>query len=257
MKLISITPLLAAGLVLAGFDKWSPPGSYDVRGPCPMLNTLANHGFLPHDGKDITKEIASDALFDALHINKTLGAFLFDFGVTTNPKPNATSFSLNDLGNHNVLEHDASLSRSDAYYGSTIAFNQSIFDETKSHWTAETVDLRMSANARTARIKTSKATNPEYSMSNLGDSFSLGESAAYVVVIGDKKTATVSRSWLEFFFEHEQLPLHLGWKRAETSFEREDLNIHLATMRNLTKEAEETTPVGRLVRRADAMHFGW
>lgn len=21
-----------------------------VRGPCPMLNTLSNHGFLPHDG---------------------------------------------------------------------------------------------------------------------------------------------------------------------------------------------------------------
>ena len=74
-----------------------------------MLNTLANHGILPHDGKDITREIASNALFDGLHINKTLGGFLFDFGVTTNPKPNATSFSLNDLGNHNVLEHDASL----------------------------------------------------------------------------------------------------------------------------------------------------
>ena len=38
-----------------------------------MLNTLANHGFLPHDGKDITREVTENALFDALNINKTLG----------------------------------------------------------------------------------------------------------------------------------------------------------------------------------------
>ncbi|KAK4452620.1 Chloroperoxidase [Podospora aff. communis PSN243] len=250
MKLATIAILFPAGQVWASFDKWSPPGPYDVRGPCPMLNTLANHGFLPHDGKDITREIAASALFDGLHINKTLGGFLFDFGVTTNPKPNATSFSLNDLGNHNILEHDASLSRTDAYFGSTIAFNQSIFDETKAHWTADTVTLQMSANARTARIKASKATNPEYSMSNLGDGFSLGESVAYVIVIGDKKTATVKRSWLEWFFQHEQLPQHLGWKRAETPFEREDLDVHLQTMRNLTADMPAA-------KRKRAMHFGW
>ena len=74
-----------------------------------MLNTLANHGFLPHDGQDITREVTENALFDALNINKTLGGFLFDFALTTNPEKNATTFSLNDLGNHNILEHDASL----------------------------------------------------------------------------------------------------------------------------------------------------
>ncbi|KAM7208308.1 Chloroperoxidase [Naviculisporaceae sp. PSN 640] len=254
MKLI-VRTILAAAPVLASFDKWSPPGPYDVRGPCPMLNTLANHGFLPHDGKDITREIAANALFDALHINKTLGEFLFNFGVTTNPKPNATSFSLNDLGNHNILEHDASLSRSDAHFGSTIAFNQSIFDETKSHWTAETVDLQMSANARTARIKTCQATNPEYSMSDLGDAFSLGESAAYVIIIGDRKSATVPRSWLTWFFEHEELPQHLGWKRSETEFAEDDLDDVLDIMRNLTKNTGTELPARGVKKRAT--HFGW
>lgn len=73
-----------------------------------MLNTLANHGFLPHDGKHITREQTENALFEALNINKTLASFLFDFALTTNPK-NESTFSLNDLGNHNILEHDASL----------------------------------------------------------------------------------------------------------------------------------------------------
>jgi aminoglycoside phosphotransferase (APT) family kinase protein len=74
-----------------------------------MLNTLANHGFLPHDGHDITREETENALFEALNVNKTLASALFDFALTTNPEANATTFSLNDLGNHNILEHDASL----------------------------------------------------------------------------------------------------------------------------------------------------
>lgn len=36
------------------FTAWSPPGAGDVRSPCPGINSLANHGFLPHDGKGIT-----------------------------------------------------------------------------------------------------------------------------------------------------------------------------------------------------------
>lgn len=74
-----------------------------------MLNTLANHGFLPHDGKNITEEITIKALDTALNIDAELGKFLFDFAATTNPEPNATEFSLDHLSRHNILEHDASL----------------------------------------------------------------------------------------------------------------------------------------------------
>lgn len=109
----------------------------------------------------------------------------------------------------------------------------------------------MSANARTARIEKCKVENPEYSMSTLGDGFSLGESVAYLVLLGDKKTATVKRSWLEWFFEHEQLPQHLGWKRPETPFEREDLEVHLETLRNLTA----VPALGKIKKRET--HFGW
>ena len=42
-------------------------------------------------------------------MDEALGKFLFDFAATTNPTPNATEFSLENLGRHNVLEHDASL----------------------------------------------------------------------------------------------------------------------------------------------------
>lgn len=74
-----------------------------------MLNTLANHGFLPHSGKGITANKTIDALFNALNIEKDLGQLLFNFAATTNPTPNATYFDLDHLSRHNVLEHDGSL----------------------------------------------------------------------------------------------------------------------------------------------------
>lgn len=81
-----------------------------------------------------------------------------------------------------------------------LTFNQSVFDETKRYWTGKTINIKMAAKARLARIKTSKATNPTYQMSELGDAFTYGESAAYVVVFGDKKSGTVKRSWVEWLF---------------------------------------------------------
>lgn len=74
-----------------------------------MLNSLANHGFLPHNGKNITLDDLVKGLSDGVNMDPGLAAFLFDFALTTNPEPNATVFSLDNLSRHNILEHDASL----------------------------------------------------------------------------------------------------------------------------------------------------
>lgn len=72
-----------------------------------MLNTLANHGFMPRDGKNISKKLAVDVLSTVLNWNETAVNDLYDFAQRTNP--NGTSFDLNHLTTHNILEHDASL----------------------------------------------------------------------------------------------------------------------------------------------------
>jgi hypothetical protein len=36
------------------WPKYVPPKNGDSRSACPMLNAMANHGILPHDGKNIT-----------------------------------------------------------------------------------------------------------------------------------------------------------------------------------------------------------
>lgn len=41
----------AAQLIdVSGAHAFVPPSSTDLRGPCPGLNALANHNYLPHDG---------------------------------------------------------------------------------------------------------------------------------------------------------------------------------------------------------------
>ncbi|KAI2622370.1 Cloroperoxidase [Hypoxylon sp. NC1633] len=202
---------------------WKPAGPNDVRAPCPMLNTLANHGFLPHNGKAIDENKTVDALLSALNIEPSLGSLLFTFAASTNPQPNATTFDLDHLTRHNILEHDGSLSRQDAYFGPAGTFNEAVFNQTKSYWTGDIIDVQMGSNARVARLMTSNLTDPEYSLSDLGSAFSIGETAAYIIVLGDKVSGTVPKSWVEYLFVNERLPYELGFSKPKEQLVSNDL----------------------------------
>ncbi|KAK4643001.1 hypothetical protein QC761_000370 [Podospora bellae-mahoneyi] len=199
------------------FEQWHGPKAGDVRGPCPFLNTFANHGFLPRTGKYITLDDLTNGLFNAVNFDANISAFLFDFAISTNPEPNSTWFSLDHLTRHNVLEHDASLSRVDAFHGHADIFNQEAFDETRSHW-GDIVNVESGAAAIVARMKTCKSTNPQYSLSQLGEAFILGETAAFISILGDAETLTVEKTRVEYLFQNERLPTELGWKRPEAQF---------------------------------------
>ncbi|KAI1337158.1 Cloroperoxidase [Xylariaceae sp. FL0016] len=86
-------------------------GRTDSRSPCPLLNTLANHGYLPHNGRGITVENIGDAVLAATHWSS-------DFG--TIPATNAfaglnkTVIDLEDLDTPAGTEHPASLTRLDS-----------------------------------------------------------------------------------------------------------------------------------------------
>ncbi|KAI1075743.1 Chloroperoxidase [Whalleya microplaca] len=243
MKFLFLLPLTIFQLASAKscpFSIWKPAGPNDSRAPCPMLNTLANHGFLPRDGKDITENQTADALSAALNFNGELARGLHQIACTTNlRKPNATTFSLSDLSNHNILEHDASLSRQDFYFGPVQPFNQTIFDETRSYWKGPIIDVQMGANARQARERTSRATNPTFTMSETGKTFSYGETAAYIMVLGDKVSGTVKKSWVEYLFENERLPLDLGWDKSEDVLTQQDLVDMIQRVFNATDNSTD------------------
>ncbi|CAJ2511903.1 Uu.00g075280.m01.CDS01 [Anthostomella pinea] len=256
MKLPSFFTTLAVSPALAAAysGSWSPATAGDVRAPCPMLNTLANHGYLRHSGKDITLNETITTLQTVLNVDPVFSTFLFEKALTTNPYPNATTFSLEDLGNHNILEHDASLSRADWFFGSVLLFNETVFAETKSHLTADIISLEMAAKARLGRVETSNATNPTFSLSPLGMDFDFGETAAYIMVLGDGAAGTVRKDRVEYLFENERLPFELGWVRPNTTITLDGLIAvanRLFAAQGLTSEE-----AAKRVRSSRDMHFG-
>ncbi|KAL4155620.1 hypothetical protein PRNP1_007728 [Phytophthora ramorum] len=80
------------------------------RSPCPAMNTLANHGYLPRDGKNITVDQALAVVMDKFNIAEDLAAVMGGLSPDL--------FDMNDLSKHNdQVEHDASLVRIDSYFG--------------------------------------------------------------------------------------------------------------------------------------------
>lgn len=82
---------------------------FAVRGPCPMMNTLANHGFIPRNGDNLTRENVVHGLTTGLNFDPAVANLMWEQAIFINPTPNATFFTLDQLNVHNVLEHDASL----------------------------------------------------------------------------------------------------------------------------------------------------
>ncbi|KAH9885926.1 Chloroperoxidase [Xylariomycetidae sp. FL2044] len=211
--------LVGSSAVLATADNWSPPGPDDVRGPCPMLNALANHGYLDHSGKNLEHDAVVNTLNDVLFLSKDLGDFFYNFGLTGNKRPDNTTFDLSDLLTHNIVEFDASLSRQDSYLGNAQQFNASIFAETTSYWTADVLDIGMIVESRQARVNTSNATNPAFSWWSLPLGGSRMAQALFTAFIGDPVAGTVEKEKLEYFFEQERLPTELGWVRPTAVFD--------------------------------------
>eukprot|EP00475_Leptophrys_vorax_P036713 TRINITY_DN624_c0_g1_i2.p1 TRINITY_DN624_c0_g1~~TRINITY_DN624_c0_g1_i2.p1 ORF type:complete len:270 (+),score=72.65 TRINITY_DN624_c0_g1_i2:92-901(+) len=99
-----------ASLTGTTVNPWQAPSDTDKRSPCPGLNTLANHGYINHNGLDITAADIANGLVEVYNFEpgfasglaaQSLGAF------------NATSIDLYTLGKHGLIEHDVSLTRND------------------------------------------------------------------------------------------------------------------------------------------------
>lgn len=103
--------------------QYIPPTPADCRSPCPALNTLANHGLLPRNGKGIDYKQLKEALIGVYNLGPAFG-FVFARAATKKfADPKTGEFSLCDLliNVHNNaqpsgstgIEHSASMSRVD------------------------------------------------------------------------------------------------------------------------------------------------
>lgn len=80
-----------------------------------MLNALANHGILPHDGKNISFRQLNTAVRQSFNFAPSFCFFVPHFAADFLGRSYLhDKFDLEELSKHNAIEHDASLTRHDA-----------------------------------------------------------------------------------------------------------------------------------------------
>lgn len=87
--------------------EWAKPDKDASRSPCPALNTLANHGYLPRDGRNLSVFDLVRGLMQGYNLSLALAAFLSIGGFLLLGK--FRNLSLHEIGEHGKVEHDASL----------------------------------------------------------------------------------------------------------------------------------------------------
>lgn len=178
-----------------------------ARGPCPGLNSLANHGFLPHSGKNIT-------IIDLLR-----GAYL---GLGVSPEISIVvgaaeliksyrlaAFDLHELSNHGFIDHDCSLSRADIGDGNNNDFNETIWSvplEVLMNYTIITPEAI--GAARSARDLFDIAHNPNQQCGARSIAIGALENGLLIQSLGGKPEL----EWVRSIFEQQRIPTNLGFR---------------------------------------------
>ncbi|KAF8905735.1 heme-thiolate peroxidase [Gymnopilus junonius] len=89
-------------------NRFCPPQADDSRSVCPALNTMANHGYISRDGKNLSALDITRGLRACYNLSYPLAYFLAYVGYAILHKPFGR-LSLQDIGKHNAVEHNASL----------------------------------------------------------------------------------------------------------------------------------------------------
>jgi len=121
--------------------KYVKPGATDVRGMCPTLNTMANHGYISHSGITTFAEAANACQitlgfgYDTCTFLSALGLLAggdlpsgkYSIGGADARVPNTLGPSLG-ISKHGFFEVDNSISRQDAYFGNQANFQLERFE---------------------------------------------------------------------------------------------------------------------------------
>ncbi|CAF9919190.1 MAG: hypothetical protein HETSPECPRED_003970 [Heterodermia speciosa] len=160
--------------------KFDPPGPLDIRGPCPGLNTAANHHFISHDGITNYAELL-DAQQNLYNVGFDLASALAAIGVALTGDPVTTKMSIGcdatsrtsligsllgsegGLDAHNKFEADTSLTRSDYFLAepNDFSFNGTLFGMMAAT-TGGNFNLSNMALYMSQRYAQSKADNPNF-----------------------------------------------------------------------------------------------
>ncbi|GAB7349625.1 hypothetical protein MBLNU459_g0307t1 [Dothideomycetes sp. NU459] len=180
-QLISPPPFDAAAQYVSNKGQYAfvPPGSGDQRGPCPGLNAMANHNYMPHNGIGTIQQFI-DGTNKVFGMGEDLGGFLAVYGAVADgnalewsiggPTPGVgsilglTGTPQGISGSHNKYESDVSPTRGDLYeYGNDYLLQVKQFQQLYDLGKAEdNYDLDILTDFRATRFQQSIDNNPYF-----------------------------------------------------------------------------------------------
>ena len=177
------------------------------------MNLLANHGYLPRSGRDISVPVVAAAVKEGYNwspdVFDTIIHDIFFYNVSSTETPTET-FNLHDLGSaagHNNIEVDGSLSRNDHdVTGDANSFDASVWGPVAEDLGlhdeegARFVTIEVAARARANRQVAAQAANEHFNGSELQVGGSFGTSALYLTTLWDEEAQGARKDWVRIFF---------------------------------------------------------
>lgn len=202
-------------------------GPFDSRSPCPGLNALANHGYLPRDGKDLDYQMISEAAQAAYNFSpdfyKEAVDMVWKTNISTTDRPHET-FHLFDLARHDRIEVDGSLTRNDIYFGDDVHFDATVFapvakdlglDHTHRH-ADEFVTVETAARATQNRLELAKRVNPEFSYTEHQHLTEYGTTALYLLTLWDEENNASHKPWVKALLAEDRIAYKEGYSKGST-----------------------------------------
>ncbi|PTB63392.1 Cloroperoxidase [Trichoderma citrinoviride] len=251
ISLLSLTTLATAACAGSRFPRpqiqpWVPPGPDDSRGPCPMLNTLANHGYLPHHGHNITASQIENAFTRFLNVEAGFADPARDFAKAFGHDV----FNLVDLNTPGIIQHITSLTRDD-------------YTPEEPHLKADPLRIeRLLADSDTpfltvdsiakSRLRLIKESEPRVLPDNQV-TFTLFEAAMTLTMMSDdspdadfhpppsayKGPKDRIRTW----FEEERFPTEFGWKPSRRTIKLADMNPAIDAIVKSMEKQDKTSHI--------------
>ncbi|CAA7268702.1 unnamed protein product [Cyclocybe aegerita] len=202
-----------------------PPQEGDIRSVCPALNTMANHGYIARDGKNISAQDIVVGLKACYGLSNPLAYFLSYVGFIILRK--FRRISLAEIGKHGAVEHDASLVHHDTPEGqeyAPIAIDPALVEtfiadvrptaKEVQGSTEDGVEFLMNAeDVGRSRVRREKECRP---VDAIHAEIARGE-MAIILGVWEKKTRTkagIPVDWVQRWISEERLPE--GWKPDHT-----------------------------------------
>jgi len=177
------------------WPEYIPPKDGDSRCPCPALNAMANHGILPHDGRNISFKELSKSIRATCNVSPSLSFFVPNYAANMlNKSYSKDTFDLAELNLHNGIEHDASLTRDDVYFQPDqgvphLPFVEELLESATGKDKDGNIILTPADLSRISSVRRadSRVRNPEFSLDLFHKLFGSGNSSTMLTIFGGRK----------------------------------------------------------------------